>query len=334
TLEIFRDIALRGTEVVNKDVNTSVIPRCTTGTNTPYPEVVTSSTNTDSLPVTATTQAPRNTGERHSHLKSATTPSAIVPQKPTFAAVLKQFSKPSLIINPLGSIHPRDLRTQLQEKVPLSEIPVVVNAIKPAPKGGLEVFCNTNEEVLKLQEHIKKAEVQAEVRLRQKRQPRIAIHNVPEHVKPEQLIAELSATAGLSARVYKPLFRLKERRANRVKWVLECTTESFGIAINIRRLFTAWQAHTITEFLGIRRCYRCQQFGHSQDLCRSKKQFCAFCAGSHNTKVCQAESPACINCGDCNYRNGTSYYFEHPAYHPECPMYQRAVYNTRCNTQY
>ncbi|KFM75282.1 hypothetical protein X975_15685, partial [Stegodyphus mimosarum] len=206
--------------------------------------------------------------------------------------------------------------------------------ILPARQGGIEVFCYTQEDINKLQEYMQKADVQADVKRREKRRPRCAIHDVSEQIKSEELIAELSATAEVSANLYKPLFRLKERRPNRVQWIIECTNTVFAAVLKLRKIYTDWQAHTITEFLGIKICFKCQQFGHLQDKCQSKKTFCAYCARLHNVKDCRAEMAACINCGDSNKQFGTHFDYQHPAYDSNCPSYQRTAYNVRLNTEY
>ncbi|KFM76920.1 Hypothetical protein in type-1 retrotransposable element R1DM, partial [Stegodyphus mimosarum] len=189
----------------------------------------------------------------------------------SFAEVLRNNNKPSLIIKPKSKRPPGDLRKELQAKVPLNQIPVVVQRIQTTNQGGLEVFCNTPDDVDQLRSYLQKAEIDIEVTRKEKRRPRIAVHNVHNTTKPEELIDELSSAAGVSAKQLKPLFRLRERNAKRVKWILECSPEAFRAAITMRRIFTGWQSHGISEFLGIRRCYRCQQFGHSQDICKSSK---------------------------------------------------------------
>ncbi|XP_067123637.1 uncharacterized protein [Centruroides vittatus] len=59
------------------------------------------------------------------------------------------------------------------------------------------------------------------------------------------------------------------------------------------------------------RCFKCQQFGHSQTSCRGKS-VCAQCGTEgHESTECKS-TPCCVNCKDA-----------HPAYSWKCPSWQR-----------
>ncbi|XP_067139331.1 uncharacterized protein [Centruroides vittatus] len=59
------------------------------------------------------------------------------------------------------------------------------------------------------------------------------------------------------------------------------------------------------------RCFKCQQFGHSQTSCRGKS-VCAQCGTEgHQSAEC-TNTPCCVNCKDA-----------HPAYSWKCPAWQR-----------
>ncbi|KFM75281.1 hypothetical protein X975_15684, partial [Stegodyphus mimosarum] len=258
---------------------------------------------------------------------------------PTFAEVLKQTKRPSLILKTKAKKSSAELRKELQEEIPLAKLPVSVERITPTAQGGLEVYSRSSDGIAKLEEHLTRADVNDKFRRRQKRKLRCAIHNVPIEVAPKEfsaLVSELSASTGLPAGTFKILFRLKERRPNRVKWIMECEPQSFTATINIRIIFTGWQPHIITEFLGTKRCYKYQEFGHTQDVCTIKDLllYYAFCASNHSVRKCTADHPECINCGDADNRYGTQSNFNRPAYHPYCPVYQRAATNIRNITDY
>lgn len=46
----------------------------------------------------------------------------------------------------------------------------------------------------------------------------------------------------------------------------------------------------------IKRCSKCQRFGHLEFQCRGKQK-CEFCAGNHRMVECEASRPLCANCG-------------------------------------
>lgn len=50
----------------------------------------------------------------------------------------------------------------------------------------------------------------------------------------------------------------------------------------------------------IRKCYRCQRFGHAQSRCAANPR-CVFCAGNHHTYECRKDTVKarkCCNCGE------------------------------------
>ena len=56
----------------------------------------------------------------------------------------------------------------------------------------------------------------------------------------------------------------------------------------------------ISKFLNkkVVQCFKCQRFGHTTEICTSKKSICRFCANDHITKDCKNKDKLkCANCG-------------------------------------
>jgi phosphotransferase system IIB component len=66
----------------------------------------------------------------------------------------------------------------------------------------------------------------------------------------------------------------------------------------------------------VRRCFKCQGYGHTQMICRAQHPKCGKCSGSHRTSECPVpdNDPICANCGG-----------PHQAGHRGCPEQVRAV---------
>ena len=49
----------------------------------------------------------------------------------------------------------------------------------------------------------------------------------------------------------------------------------------------------------VRRCFKCQQYGHTQKFCKVELPACGKCAGPHRTSECTAATTewSCVNCG-------------------------------------
>lgn len=57
-----------------------------------------------------------------------------------------------------------------------------------------------------------------------------------------------------------------------------------------------FSAHLWSPKGHVKQCFNCNQWGHTQALCR-KEARCGECAGSHQTKDCPKKGVSCCNCG-------------------------------------
>jgi hypothetical protein len=68
--------------------------------------------------------------------------------------------------------------------------------------------------------------------------------------------------------------------------------------LNQNRMFTEGKAIRVVEVDAnreVRRCYKCQKYGHTQQHCSDTVR-CGHCAGQHSTGECRSGSKRCINC--------------------------------------
>lgn len=65
-----------------------------------------------------------------------------------------------------------------------------------------------------------------------------------------------------------------------------------GLVINAH----CYEARLFDRNLIATQCFRCQQWGHTQNAC-GKQEKCGQCAGAHSTKTCTKDSVSCANCG-------------------------------------
>jgi hypothetical protein len=56
----------------------------------------------------------------------------------------------------------------------------------------------------------------------------------------------------------------------------------------------------------VRRCYKCQHYGHKAAACRMRNERCGKCAGEHQTRLCPGGNPQCVNCGDSHHSGSRS----------------------------
>jgi hypothetical protein len=56
----------------------------------------------------------------------------------------------------------------------------------------------------------------------------------------------------------------------------------------------------------VRRCFKCQQYGHKSMACKRRKDRCGKCAEEHVTKLCTGGPPCCANCGGSHHSGSRS----------------------------
>ena len=94
-----------------------------------------------------------------------------------------------------------------------------------------------------------------------------------------------------------------------------------AIKANKDKIFVNLQACRVVDRFYIKRCNRCQKFGHYEKDCDGDER-CGYCCGSHLSKNCQEVSEhdhdqyKCVNCKDGGKDPG-----KHSALWHKCPMY-------------
>ena len=66
----------------------------------------------------------------------------------------------------------------------------------------------------------------------------------------------------------------------------------------------------------VRRCNKCQRYGHYYRDCTSNVSVCAKCGEQHETNNCESNTNKCFNCGLSGYADTN-----HTTYSSKCPVY-------------
>ncbi|KFM61837.1 hypothetical protein X975_13106, partial [Stegodyphus mimosarum] len=159
----------------------------------------------------------------------------------------------------------------------------------------------------------------------------------------------LQTEFGLPQEDFKLLFCLKQRnklkwvaecspsallkQRNKLKWVAECSSSAFRTIMKYPKLLLRWESHAITEHFNIKRCFRCQKYGHLQKDCQNHIT-CANCAQNHDTRDCTSDVLACVNCLNSNEFARVPVPVDHATYYSDCPCYTAHVERIRRLTSY
>ncbi|XP_035222158.1 uncharacterized protein LOC118195039 [Stegodyphus dumicola] len=75
-------------------------------------------------------------------------------------------------------------------------------------------------------------------------------------------------TTGCDSQDLKPLFKLSDKSRDLVRWVVSCTPKAFKSCLKHSQILLGWISCKIREFYGLKRCYNCQDFGHTNRDCK------------------------------------------------------------------
>lgn len=102
----------------------------------------------------------------------------------------------------------------------------------------------------------------------------------------------------------KIVHRFKESNEGHVKlWIT--SRETRDIVLQRGEIYLSGRRCRVTELdlhREVRRCFKCQQYGHLLKDCQSKSDVCGRCAGPHRTSTCQIQDQNSFRCSNCKRR--------------------------------
>ena len=182
-------------------------------------------------------------------------------------------------------------------------------------------------------------EVTTSVKKEKKRDPRIMVTDLDVDLleKGKLLEAILSDKNGNIKQLYDLGLTLKVVHVNshgRYGVIQVAPEIRQAIADNGERLFLKLRQHTVKNRFYVTQCFHCQRYGHvaGSVYCpnKDKAATCAFCAGGHDTRHCQAKKNSdlgkmkCVNCDGGGSKEDKRHAKSHPASSSLCPSYVSA----------
>ena len=204
-------------------------------------------------------------------------------------------------------------------------------------KTGNSVFILPSQKARdKLQEKIKELHPTASndsFRTPQPRLPTISIVGVPSELDKDGITATIMAQnewiknlCGSEEINNFKVLTIKNLRNNAsVSQAIVCVSDSVRQAIATRnnRVFIGMRSCTVYDQWYVKRCNKCQDFGHYAKQCtQGSTVYCGYCAADdHQTIDCTHKSNpdklCCVNCKNAGNEHANT----HPAYSQSCPVY-------------
>lgn len=125
-----------------------------------------------------------------------------------------------------------------------------------------------------------------------KRRPKLIVYDVPKSMSEDELLEAIydqnEETVGAEETQFREKFKLAfriggNRQGEFVNWIAD-------MRHNLRRsgrLFIGWNSCRVQDFVGLSRCYKCQNYGHIAKNCIQEKDTCGHCgADGHRARDC------------------------------------------------
>ncbi|GBO23143.1 hypothetical protein AVEN_19060-1 [Araneus ventricosus] len=257
-------------------------------------------------------------------------------QSPSPPLSYAEAASTTVLLYPKDGSKEKSLRKLLQQEVNPLEEQIHIQEVRNIRNKGLAIDIASEEQADKLISKLaNKEELQSSVEAKKfsRKNPRCIIYDVPVGTSEEELKSAIEVATGCEATNFTLSFRTRERKG-RSHCVVQTTPSAFAALIALRKLSLGWTRHSVKEHLNIKRCFKCQSYGHLQRECKRKNYYCAFCGFEHHTNSCNSRFPCCANCWEENAKRRAGFRVDHPADATCCQVYQKEVLKYKRTVQY
>lgn len=110
--------------------------------------------------------------------------------------------------------------------------------------------------------------------------------------------------------------------------------ETFKKLMSKKKILCYWTYCPVYEHVNVKRCFKCNKFGHVANDCESENECCPKCAGNHKVNDCRSDIVMCPNCFRVNAEKKLNLKTDHCAWSSECEVLQRRVNQMKKRTNY
>lgn len=208
-------------------------------------------------------------------------------------------AKPSVLIYP-DETQKETMNSSLLTKQ------AVMRAIKPSTMGirvekvrdlrnaGICIELANEEDAKKLQAADTLGQIGVTSKLPGKRNPRIAIFNIPSECDTDTILDEIcNQVPNTNRYTMRTVGKMGPRNKDTYHAIIECNNDDRKKIIEKGKLYLDWSACPIKDHISILQCFKCQEFGHVAEKCTSNKPTCRFCSSQdHDSKDCPEKTKA------------------------------------------
>lgn len=211
-----------------------------------------------------------------------------------------------------------------------------VKNLRETAKGDVVIKCNDENAMRSIKEKLdKNANGEIKVSEPKKMTPRVKVVGFEtEYLDHDKLINTLKIQ---NADIFDESAVIEVIRVNKqpksCTAVLSIDHQSFCKCIN-KKVSIGWYKCAIFEQIDVIRCFKCNQFGHVANECKSATIVCPLCADEHDIKQCKSNFRKCINCFRNNEMFNTNKPTDHSAMSIRCPLMVSRVQKRKNEIRY
>ncbi|VEN42150.1 unnamed protein product [Callosobruchus maculatus] len=256
----------------------------------------------------------------------------------TQMSVKKRESTPVLLVKSKNDRTSNDdVMKDVIQSINPADLNVCISATRKI-KNGIAIHCETKSfDVLKsnLSASLGK---KYSINEPQKLNPRFLISDVPSKCgdSPEVLVNNIVLLNDL-ANVLKSeddiKFITKLNRLQDTDVVIEVAPYLYNLLMQRGFLYVGWKKCYITDYVRVKRCFKCCGLGHLDKDCTAQV-CCPKCCGDHKLKECKSDCIKCSNCTNYNKSFKQNVPTDHKATSFDCPLYKNYLDKLKQNINY
>lgn len=219
-----------------------------------------------------------------------------------------------LIIVPNKSIEVSQVTKIIREEAKKKDKQLEIKNIRRTKNNNIELK-TLEKEVETISELLKNNSKDFEIINPEERKMKIILLRINKEFTKEELEEELSKRKYLNSFTIFKSLEIPNSTFN--NWIIEAPAGECRKIVKTGKIKLFYEVIKAEFYIRVLRCTNCQELSnHTKSQCEFRSR-CANCSGKHLTSECEENIKKCINCLRYNKED-----FNHPAYSPQCPIFQ------------
>lgn len=228
-----------------------------------------------------------------------------------------------------GNLDEENIKNQLLKK---TTCPII--SLRRKPCGDFLIKCKDSDAESLKESLDQEIGEDVDVLREEKKNPLILVLGIKSELRDQELISDIVTRNKIDRDNIKVRYVHKKHEKTR-NVLLEVSADTYAAVMHKRRIYVGYQTCPVKDDFNLRRCWRCNGYGHSAKNCK-RDVACGKCAGPNETRECKkTEEKACVSCLHSNKFSKIKKRTDHMAMdHQECETYRQRWERQVATTNY